>query len=863
MTGIVHRTVQKILQWTLLCPFLFGVAHAQVLKLEGRVVDAVTGNALAFVHITVNDQREGATTGIQGFFGISSPEPIEVIHLSYVGYELKSLRTDHLHGKLEDHTLSDVEIRLTPGTLYLQELIFKAGENPADIIIRRAVANKDKNNPEKLTSFSYTSYNKFIIDADVGEKDSVRDGDRQDIRDYLAKRYLFLIESVTERKYKFPGRSKEIVLATRVSGLQRPLFTALANTFQPFSFYDDHLSILGKNYLNPLSKNSEDKYFFWLQDSMYSHDHKVYIVSFEPMRKNFDGLKGLLYINTHKYAVENVIAETTDLLYNGEASAEEPRSGADVDFDADSNVPRPRKKASRKDDDDFQARLIVRVQQKYDLLDGEYWFPLQLNTDIEITDSRGKSSTMLRGQGRSYLRDIVLFDTIAPGTFDRLAVDYHPMAGKRDSAYWDQYRTEPLSSRGVETYKYLDSVGRAENFDRTLLAISALSTGKIPAGPIDIDAASLLDFNLYERVRVGFGAHTNARFSEVFTLGGYGAWAFGDRNFKYGGDLSIRLTRKNALKVHGRYSKDVVEAGGTNFYKFAGYAASQQRRRFMIERMDWQESWEGAVSFYALKYLDAKVALRTMRREPTYDYAYFKGNGGVDGLTNVFNITEIGVGIKYAFREQFIELLGNQVSMGTDYPMVWLNYTRGMDGLLNGQYSYWKMDLLIRKKWLVRGFGQPAITLGGGIARGELPYPVLYNGNGSYESTIPLEAYNTFQTMRLHEFASDQYLALHYSHVLGTLKWHPRISTPTFVLNTSAAIGNLRETGRHITSDGGAFQYKTMEKGYLESGVVVRDIYKFMGVMGFGLGYFYRYGPYALDTFVDNSAIKITLDFGL
>ena len=117
--------------------------------------------------------------------------------------------------------------------------------------------------------------------------------------------------------------------------------------------------------------------------------------------------------------------------------------------------------------------------------------------------------------------------------------------------------------------------------------------------------------------------------------------------------------------------------------------------------------------------------------------------------------------------------------------------------------------------------------------------------------------------MRVHEFASDRFISVYYTHTLGKMKWHPRISTPQFILATSFSIGDLVAGDQHWTADGSAFPILSPEKGYFESGIIVRDVYKFMGILGFGVAYFYRYGHYALDDFVDNSALKITVDLSL
>ncbi len=830
---------------------------AQIYHVAGKITDAESGESLAFVNVVINNGREGTTSDINGRFSIHSDQPVQDLSFSFVGYEKLTIKIKDF---LKNNSRSDVEnlqVKLRKSTVILKELVFEAGENPANRIIRKAVENKKINNPEKIKSFSYKSYNKFIVDANIDEKDleqMKKEDEGRDVEKFLENKYMFLMESVTERKYKYPNRSKEVVLANRVSGLKNPMFTTLANSFQPFDFYDDYITILGKNFLNPVSKGSFNKYFFTLQDSIYSYGHKVYIISFEPRKKNFEGLRGLLYINTYKYALENVIAETPNLFeqISGKVDLSNP-PGEDLEMDESGEVPQI-KRGKRRPMAPDAPDLILKIQQKYVLIDSTYWFPSQLNTDILIGDASGKSKSVLKGMGRSYLVDIKLFDDIKSKEFDRMALEYDPKSNKRDSLFWAKYRIEPLDKKEKDTYEFLDSLGREAHLDRNILMLGALTTGKIPLGVFDFDAERFLDFNLYEYVRMGIGIHTSNRLSKFFNIGGYGAWAFGDKEFKYGGDLALNLTDKNDLKLSFLYSKDLMEAGGTTFYKDQPMK-SERRRRFVLDNFDRVENIEGAVSFYFLKYLDARVAFSKNTKETTTDYCYLPPEIVEPDSQRIFDFAEMKVGLKYSFREKYVEILGNKVSMGSKYPVIWLNYTKGFDGVAGGHYSYHKFDLKFYKSWLIRGFGKPSIVIKAGYAVGDIPYSNLYNGNGSYDIRIPLEAVNSFQTMRTNEFLSDRYVALYLTHSFGVIKLNPRRSTPEFVFITNIGFGDLSHPERHT-----GYPFKTMEKGYFESGLSIRKLVKIKGLLGFGVGAYYRYGPYGLGFFSDNIAVKVTLD---
>jgi len=825
-------------------------------SIRGYILDSKTKEPLVFVHVLINNSRSGTTSDIDGRFRINTNRTVRTLTMSYVGYVPQTITIkDHIlkHPEQSNQTLI---FEMKVDTRVLKELVFEAGENPAHPIIRKVVENRKINNPEKIKSFKYKSYNKFYMDAEGIEEDD------EEFQDFIATKYLFMMESVTERKYLRPNRSKETVLANRVSGFKNPLFTTLANSFQPFSFYGDYIKVAGKKYLNPIAKGTLKKYFFELKDSLYSNGHKVYIISFEPRKKNFDGLKGLLYINTFKYAVENVIAETANLVQHFNENVkvdvntdEGSNQGISLDVEVDESDSLLN---NQNTNDEFgEISITFKIQQKYELLGDSLWFPTQLNTDIFIGDANGNQGG-IKGIGRSYLSEIELLVELKSREFDRVAMEFDPRANKRDSSYWNRYRIEPMDTRGMETYHFIDSVGEEAHIDRYVTGFALLTTGKFRTGKVDFDIKEFLKYNRYESVRLGVGAHTNQLLSNFFNIGGYAAYGFGDKEFKYGADLNLFLTKKNEIKISLIYQNDVTEFASTKFYLDNNPLSSETNRKFMIDNMDRITKKEIALSFYFLKYLDTRIGFNQTLRTTTSGYSYAPVNTDSPVLLNSFQLTELSLGFKYSFREKYIEVFGNKVSTGTKYPTIWVNYTRGLDGVAGGRFSYEKWDAKISKTFDIKGFGQPSITIKGGYAVGDTPGSVLYNGNGSKAKYIPLEATNSFQTMRLGEFLSDRYVAIYYTHILGKLIINRRRSTPEFIFVTSAGWGELKHPERHLN-----FTYNTMEKGFYESGLAIRDIYKLWSVLGFGVAGYYRYGPYRFDEPTENLAVKLTLKLSI
>ena len=210
---------------------------------------------------------------------------------------------------------------------------------------------------------------------------------------------LFMMESVSERKFIAPDISEEIVIGTKVSGFQNPSFASLATDLQPFSFYKDNIKLFDIQYLNPISKGSLNKYRFFIEDTIFQNKDTVYIISFQPKKdKNIEGLQGQLYINTNKYAVQNVIASPFE-----------------------------------------KGKIDIKIQQKYVFLENKYWFPEQLNYALQFTELK------MVVDGKSYISEVELEIPLRKKEFALESVSIDKMAAKKDSLFWDNYRVEKLS----------------------------------------------------------------------------------------------------------------------------------------------------------------------------------------------------------------------------------------------------------------------------------------------------------------------------------------------------------------------------------------------------------------------------------
>ncbi|MEI6900940.1 MAG: DUF5686 family protein, partial [Bacteroidota bacterium] len=627
----------RIIVFIDLLTFTFNLIAQEPVQVSGKVIDSKSKVPLAFVNIIINhDNFSGGTTDIDGKFDLSSSHHIHSLDLSYVGY-------NSLNYKLTCNT-ERIVIQLVQKEIELKEVEILPGTNPAHRIIRNALDNRDQNDPEKLKSFSYTSYDKTIFtvendSANKAKRDSSKrveysdgnpellakmdslasdtakaDSMEREVKKFFSQQNLFLMENVTKRKFLYPDKSYNQVIATRMSGFKDPIFVFLTTQIQSFSFYKPFISIIQSNYVNPISIGSLNKYFFKIEDTTYSGHDTVFIVSFRPRKgTNFDGLKGIVSINTHKWAIQNVIAE--------------PAAGS--------------------------GGMRIKIQQKYDLVDGENWFPVQLNTDVTMNFLQvGRYAVVAKG--RSYIKDIVLNPELVRREFNHLDIEVEKDATNRNETFWNQYRVDSLTQKDRKTYKLIDSIGNAMNFDKMAKTLQTVMSGRIPWKFIDFDINRLINYNTYEGLVLGLGIHTNDRFLKWLKVGGFYQYAFAVATSKYGGDASILLNRRNDWSFQGGYFNDLTESGGVTSFDDSQSIIAGNWRALMIKKLDRTENVNLSMTIRARKYWLFNFGVsRSFKKSTTDDYSLENGSATV--LRNKFNFTEVSGSVKWAYKEKFIQ----------------------------------------------------------------------------------------------------------------------------------------------------------------------------------------------------------------
>lgn len=798
----------------------------------GRVLDATTGEPLAFVPFAVEGSRTGTTSDIDGRFTLNVPQLPVTLRASYVGYETKVF------------TLADgrpATVRLVASNTELQAVKVLPTENPAHRIIRRVYANRKENDGLHRRSYRYTSYGKTVFDVATDSTKAARpdstgtvmpdttmafatdtakldSGEAKFLR-MIKEQHLLLIESATRKSFIPPSAAKETVLAMRVSGLKDPSILGLAAQTETFSIYAPQIDIGDKSYLGPIGPGSTAKYLFLLEDTLYHGADSVYVISYRPRTgTKFDGLKGLLYIHTDGYAVQNVTAEPM-----------------------------------------VKSGISIRFQQqhkRFPTATGQMaWFPEQLNTFI-YASMISVNGLKVVGEGRIYLKDIELDVDIPRKEVLGPELVMERMSIRKDSALWAGLRQSPLDARDLRTYESIDSLGEQENLDRKLKFLAALGTGRLPMGHVDLRLNQLIAFNDYEGLRLGAGLVTNAKVSRYGALGGYAAYGFGDRRWKYGGDLSIKPVYGRDLALQLAYENDVAETGGVRFAKNQALIDPEGFRMFFVDRMDRIERYSAKVHTRVGSSLKLWVGTERAHRVNELGYTYLSHiSDQVTLRESSFLTGAFTFDLRWAFREKLARLPDRELSLGTKFPVVWLHAMRAEKGLWDGEWETWRVDAVIEKTFKIRLFGELSLRAMGGVADAEAPMPFLYNLRGINNKRFPVAGSYVFETMRPDEFLADRYISFHLKHSFGALLVRTKHFRPRPAIVGSAAFGDLSRPELHE-----GLSFTPMKHGYYESGLLIENLLR-SGFSSFGVGAFYRFGPYALPQVGDNIAVKLVMGF--
>jgi hypothetical protein len=408
------------------------------------------------------------------------------------------------------------------------------------------------------------------------------------------------------------------------------------------------------------------------------------------------------------------------------------------------------------------------VYQDFQLYGDTLWF---LSKDKFIADIYpiGKNAFGFKGRKTTTYRNVRVNDSMNAREVARNKLNEEvivlPGAEDKTDGYWTESRHEELNKNEAAIYHMIDTLQSMPLFKKYTTTVTFLTTGYKPIGNYEIGPwFNWISLNAWEGLRTRFDLGTTPGFSKHMYLHGYLAYGFGDQKFKGKAEGYFLLKKYPRSYVHLTYLNDLDN--GQNYYdevsldNIFSLAIRKPDVPIKFMKVQMQEA-EYFVSNAAG--LSAKIGFQRKVFDPLQnlpDASNFKSGEG-DSLTNF----ETAFTFRYAYLERFLEGNYFRTSLGSEYPIVELKYSRGWPGIMKSNYSYHKLALRINDYVKIPPLGSFDYTLYAGKTWGTLPYMLLNVAPGN-----EIYYYNkyAFNLMNRFEFITDQYAGFAVEHNIGS-----------------------------------------------------------------------------------------------
>ncbi|MBO7227728.1 MAG: carboxypeptidase-like regulatory domain-containing protein [Bacteroidales bacterium] len=836
---------------------------AQTTTITGVLKNKKSKEAVAFAHVMVNDSKHGTVSDINGKFTLKTSMAVDYLTIKCMGYKTAT-RTI---GKNSDR---DLVIYLEEDVKNLPEVVIKPGINPADRIVQAVIDNRKQNNFQNLKSYKYISHNRGAVEMTFAcsdkEAEKIKERLRtdtssifdEDVLMMMDSTYLFFTESINEYKYRKPDKVAEIMLATRSTGSKNPLFSLVLTQMQSASFYKNFITIMGTRFVNPFSKNTFSRYYFEIQDTIFEGNDTIFGISFRPLaRTKFNGLHGKAYINTDRYALQNITAQA--IMGNMMSM-----SALAINVEADSSALTLSSGKAGNSNANIDSITQIRIRHSYARDTANRWFPEQYRFEWDLLLSP-KDKIVIRFFTQNDIKDVEVNAKIKRKEFSDVVLDVDIDASEKDEEFWLKHRGQ-VSDKENNTFIFYDSLSRVIAEDTTasklfsklsvdkLMTISrTLASGKLPIYWVNIDLNKLYNYNIYERSRWGFGLETNERLCRYASIGGYFGYGVGDKAWKYGGRLNFYFDRYKNYNLGFSFSQDLEKAAMLNFNSY-NIVNINNNYSYTFSRYQNVRKLQMYYSMPLVRYTTAKLTLSYSHEHNMYadgQLLYFYNFQDVEKMA-MNKFAEASFMLEWNYKQQRIRTADFEfvTNSSASYPMLKALFTRGFS-FLDANNEFNRIELEYRQNINVNNNGLLSIYTTAGHVSENAPYSRMFTTIGT--KNIPYYFHNTFLTLHPYSYTSTNYVNVCTHYKWNKVFWNTSFSKPSLAFQLNGIIGTA-----DIEKSVDGITINAPEKGILEAMVCIHDLL-ISGYTSMGICYAYRISSYNDSNPLNNMALVLTL----
>ncbi|MEO6869707.1 MAG: DUF5686 family protein [Ginsengibacter sp.] len=795
----------------LICFFLLVISlnlQAQERIIHGKITDAQTNLPLASCSIYTLNSGNGVISDDNGKYTMSVGETTDSIAISMIGY--KSL-SKHV-SKAPDQVIN-FEVQPVSSAMSAIVVEIKTRYNKAQRLVKKVIKNKDQNDVFSNKSYEAEVYDKIEVEFKNIPKKLENNrllksfafafNNVDTTEDHQNALPLYLSESNSNFYFtKNPERERYDYTALKSSGIGNKTILAYIDGFyKKLNIYDNNIKLVDVNFISPVADNALSYYNYHILDTLFLENHRCIQVEFDPIQFGSNTFRGYMWIVDTSFAIKSLV----------------------MHMDKNANI-------------NFVNKF--EISQTFKEGKAEKFLPGKNILYIDLSIPELKKSGVIAKKTTLY-KNAILNNPMIDTAFAKKSIDIASVS--RDTSDWANKRFEPLSKSENSVYLLMDTLNKMPIAITYGKIISAITTGYYTSGPVDIgNLYSIYTNNHVEGNRFTFGLETNSRFNGNLQLRGYAGFSSRDKQFRYLLSSEFVLTRKQWSTLTLTYTSDISGTyehqneldQNSIFASFLRRVNYSQIRLLNIKDADisYQKFWNKGFGISG----DLKHRTLTPFFNVYYTYNGFQPYIVIKpGVNNDYTVNEATISFRYSHREKFISQHYTRGSLGSNYPIVTLSYTKGLkinNGLLKSDFSYSRWNFNIQHDFTDGRIGQLSYTIDAGLTNGVLPVILLdvQKGNDTYY-------YNqyAFNNMNRYEFATDKYASLSvqqsfggfpfkYFPLLKKLKWR---SLATF----KGVIGDMSEANKVANGyyDSSINYHFTIpnKQPYMEIGAAIDNIF--------------------------------------
>ena len=822
--------------------FLAACVPGASAQIRGVVTDSLTQEPLLYVTVQYEGKGVGAITNGKGEYTVETRRGWDELTFSAIGYVTKRIKLKPGQKVLNVQLATD-DIMLAEVVVKPKKEKYSRKNNPAVEFMRKVIDRKKKLKLEEKDYYQYRKYEKMKMSLNDITPEKMEKGlykkfaffkDQVEVSPKTGKNILpiSIKETVSRTLYRQrPKSEKTIIEGMNSSGIEEffstgdMLGTILNDVFSDINIYDDNIRLLQRQFESPIGRGAISFYKYYLMDTLMVDNQECVHLTFVPNNSQDFGFTGHLYVvRDSTYAVKKCTM----------------------------NLP-------KHTGVNFVENLDI--VQDFKQLEDSTWVLTDDDMTVELALMKGI-------QGLEVQRTTKYSDY----NFDEIEARYFRLKGNvikeanmmnKSDEYWAEVRQVPLTKKESTMDLFMNRIEQIPGFKIIIFGAKALienfvETGnkdhpsKFDFGPIN----TMITSNYVNGVRFRVSGMTTGNLHPHLSLSGYGAYGTRDHKWFYSAQAAWSFNKREYVLwefpkhyIAFKYTYDVMSP-------MDKYLATDKDNMFVgwkwttVDQMSYIRDATLTYELETQTGFSVNAMLRHRNDQPAGNLQYWRNNGETPGvlgenntLVHDITTTEVGVTLRYAPGETFVNTKQRRVPVSLDAPVFSISHTAGFKGVLGGEYNFNLTEASARKRFWFGSWGKLDITARAGAQWNKVPFPLLNlpMANLSY-ITQHNESFSLINNM---EFLNDRYASLALSYdmngklfnripLLKKLKWREMFR----VRGLWGTLTDKNNPYKNLDSDlflfpmrgGSPTSYVMNKTPYVEASVGIYNIFKLLHI---------------------------------